>query len=118
MTEQWNKYDKTAARRHGKPGRQLRPQSVTIDIHAHIGDAPGCGFRRAVSRSVNHPARPFRDAETKTMSQDHERIRAPAGADRRLADLDAMGIDRPLIAPPPPQCYYTVPLDIAVRRRE
>ncbi len=34
MTELWNKYDKTAARTHGRPGRQLRPQSVTIDIHA------------------------------------------------------------------------------------
>ena len=32
----------------------------------------------------------------------------------RLADLDAMGVDRQLIMPPPPQCYYTVPLDIAV----
>ena len=26
-----------------------------------------------------------------------------------------MGIDVQLIAPPPPQCYYTVPLDIAVK---
>ena len=37
MTEQWNKYDKTAARRHGKPGREVRPQSVTVDVHAHVG---------------------------------------------------------------------------------
>jgi len=26
-----------------------------------------------------------------------------------------MGLDMQLIAPPPPQCYYTVPLDIAVQ---
>ena len=26
-----------------------------------------------------------------------------------------MGIDIQMIAPPPPQCYYTVPLDIAVK---
>ena len=37
MPEQWNKYDKTAARKHGKPGRELRPQSVTVDVHAHVG---------------------------------------------------------------------------------
>ena len=32
----------------------------------------------------------------------------------RLAELDAMGIDLQVIKPPPPQCYYTVPLEIAV----
>jgi aminocarboxymuconate-semialdehyde decarboxylase len=37
------------------------------------------------------------------------------GNDHRLADLDAMGIDVQLIAPPPPQCYYAVPLEIAVK---
>jgi aminocarboxymuconate-semialdehyde decarboxylase len=26
-----------------------------------------------------------------------------------------MGIDRQLVMPPPPQCYYTVPIDIAVK---
>ena len=26
-----------------------------------------------------------------------------------------MGIDFQLVMPPPPQCYYTVPPDIAVR---
>src|SRR6202007_78477 len=35
--------------------------------------------------------------------------------DERLADLDAMGIDLQVGKPPPPQCYYTVPLDIAVQ---
>ena len=33
---QWNKYEPTAARKHGKPGRQTRPQSITIDIHSHV----------------------------------------------------------------------------------
>ena len=37
------------------------------------------------------------------------------GLDERLADIDAMGLDMQLIMPPPPQCYYTVPLDIAVK---
>ena len=36
MTEQWNKYGPTAARKHGKPGREVRPKSVTIDIHSHV----------------------------------------------------------------------------------
>ena len=39
MPEQWNKYGPTAARKHGKPGREMRPKSITIDIHAHV-DVP------------------------------------------------------------------------------
>ena len=35
--QQWNKYGPTAARAHGKPGRETRPKSITIDIHAHVG---------------------------------------------------------------------------------
>jgi aminocarboxymuconate-semialdehyde decarboxylase len=38
----WNKYEPTAARKHGKPGREIRPQSVTIDIHSHIA-VPAAG---------------------------------------------------------------------------
>ena len=38
----WNKYDPTAARKHGKPGREIRPQSVTIDIHSHVA-VPAAG---------------------------------------------------------------------------
>jgi aminocarboxymuconate-semialdehyde decarboxylase len=37
------------------------------------------------------------------------------GHDERLADLDAMGIDLQLVMCPPPQCYYAVPLEIAVK---
>jgi aminocarboxymuconate-semialdehyde decarboxylase len=58
----------------------------------------------------------FANAETKALNQKQEAdIRATAGVDRRLADLDAMGVDMQVIAPPPPQCYYTVPLGIAVK---
>lgn len=37
------------------------------------------------------------------------------GLAERLRDLDDMGIDRQVVMPPPPQCYYTVPLEIAVK---
>ena len=32
----WNKYANTAARKHGKPGREARPKSLTVDMHAHV----------------------------------------------------------------------------------
>jgi len=32
-----NRYGPTAARQQGKPGREVRPKSITIDIHSHVG---------------------------------------------------------------------------------
>jgi len=37
------------------------------------------------------------------------------GLSERLRDLDDMGIDIQVVMPPPPQCYYTVPIDISVK---
>src|SRR5207247_2126191 len=31
-----------------------------------------------------------------------------------LADMDDMGVDLQLVMPPPPQCYFTVPVEIGV----
>ena len=31
----WNKYANTR-REHGKPGRETRPKSLTVDMHAHV----------------------------------------------------------------------------------
>jgi aminocarboxymuconate-semialdehyde decarboxylase len=115
MSDPWNKYERTAARRHGKPGRELRPKSVTIDIHAHVGIPEAAKFVEPHLNWSTIPLAHFASAETKALSAKQEAdIRATADVDRRLADLDAMGVDIQMIAPPPPQCYYTVPLDIAV----
>jgi len=116
MPERWNKYGPTAARRHGKPGRDVRPHSITIDIHAHLGVAAAAQLVAPHLDWSTIPAVHFADAHTKALNQQQEAdIAARIGHDHRLADLDAMGIDIQMIAPPPPQCYYTVPLDIAVK---
>jgi aminocarboxymuconate-semialdehyde decarboxylase len=116
MSEQWNKYGPTAARKHGRTGRQARPNSVTIDIHSHVGVPEAAKFVEPHLDWTTIPLAHFATAETKALSQKQEAdIRARTGADQRLADLDAMGVDIQMIAPPPPQCYYTVPLDIAVK---
>jgi aminocarboxymuconate-semialdehyde decarboxylase len=116
MPQQWNKYAPTAARRHGKPGRETRPKSVTIDIHSHVVVPAAAKFVEPHLDWATIPLAHYADAQTKALSQKQEAdIRERAGQDHRLADLDAMGIDVQLIAPPPPQCYYTVPLDIAVK---
>ncbi len=116
MAEQWNKYGPTAARKHGRPGRETRPKSITIDIHAHVGVPEAAKFVAPHLDLSTIPLAHFANAETKALNQKQEAdIRERVGHEHRLADLDAMGIDIQMIAPPPPQCYYTVPLDVAVK---
>src|SRR5262245_46023210 len=117
MPDQWNKYGPTAARRHGKPGRDVRPKSTTVDIHSHVAIPQVAAFVKAHLDTSTIPLAHFANAETKALNQKQEEdVRARiTGYDERLADLDAMGIDLQLVMPPPNQCYYTVPLDIAVK---
>jgi aminocarboxymuconate-semialdehyde decarboxylase len=116
MTEQWNKYGPTAARKHGKSGREVRPKSVTIDIHAHVAIPEAAKFVAPHLDMATIPLAHFATAETKALNQKQEAdIGARRDHEHRLADLDAMAIDVQVIAPPPPQCYYTVPLNIAVK---
>ncbi len=116
MPEQWNKYGPTAARKHGKPGREVRPKSTTIDIHSHVAIPRAGAFVKPHLDMSTIALAHFANAETKTLNQKQEEdVRARiTGYDERLADLDAMGIDVQLVMPPPNQCYYTVPLDVSV----
>jgi aminocarboxymuconate-semialdehyde decarboxylase len=115
MTKVWNKYEPTAARKHVKPGRANRPKSLTLDIHSHVGVPRAAAFVQPHLDIATVPLAHFQSPETKAVNDKQEvdlktRI---TGLDERLADLDAMGLDMQLVMPPPPQCYYTVPLDIA-----
>ena len=116
MSEIWNKYANTAARRHGKPGRELRPASTTVDIHSHVAVPAAAALVAPHLNPATIPLAHFADATTKELNQKQEQdIRARiTGYDERLRELDAMGIDMQLVLPSPPQCYYTVPLDIGV----
>jgi aminocarboxymuconate-semialdehyde decarboxylase len=116
MPEQWNKYGPTAARKHGKPGREVRPKSLTVDIHAHVVIPRAFELVKPHLDISNVPLSRFADAATKALSQKQE---ADIGegirpTEARFKVMDAMGVDMQLICPAPPQCYYTVPLDVAV----
>jgi aminocarboxymuconate-semialdehyde decarboxylase len=113
---QWNKYGRTAARSHARRGREIRPSSVTIDIHSHVAVPQAAAFVKPHLDLSTIPLGHFASPATKALSQKQEDdIRSRiTGYDERLADLDAMGLDMQLVMPPPNQCYYTVPLDIAI----
>jgi aminocarboxymuconate-semialdehyde decarboxylase len=114
---QWNKYEKTAARTHGRPGRDVRPKSLTVDIHAHVAIPQAAALAKPHLDMSTIPLAHFSSPKTKALSQKQEEdIRSRiAGHDERLDELDAMGVDMQLVCPPPNQCYYTVPLDVAVK---
>ncbi len=117
MSGIWNKYGPTAARRHGKPGRDARPRTTTVDIHAHVAVPAAGAFVRPHLDLSKIPLAHFAAADTKQLNQQQEADRRSriTQYDERLKDLDAMGIDVQIVMPPPPQCYVSLPVDIAVK---
>jgi aminocarboxymuconate-semialdehyde decarboxylase len=95
----------------------MRPQSATIDIHSHIAIPQAAEFVKPHLDLATIPLINFATPQTRALNarQDSDRRGLMTGHEERLADLDAMGIDLQLVMCPPPQCYYTVPLDIAVK---
>ncbi len=116
-----NPYGPTAARKHGKPGKSTRPQTTTIDIHAHVSVPEAASLVAPYLDIATVPLAFFSSPETKKVNAQQEVDRLTRfsgrekGLDERLSDLDEMGVDMQLVMPPPPQCYYTVPIEIAVK---
>jgi aminocarboxymuconate-semialdehyde decarboxylase len=118
MAESWNKYANTAAREHGQPGRETRPKGKVIDIHSHIAVPAAASYVAPHLADLSwNPLAQFAAPETKAlgMQQDKDRTPRMTQIDERLADMDAMGLDMQVVMPPPPQCYYTVPVEVAVK---
>src|SRR5262245_38390370 len=91
---QWNKYEKTAARRHGRPGREARPQSLTVDMHAHVAIPQAAALVKPHLDMSTIPLAHFASPESKALGQKQEDdIRARiTGHAERLEELDAMGV--------------------------
>ena len=89
MTDIWNKYADSAARTHGKPGRTQRPKSVTIDMHAHVTPER---YKRAIRERGEWHGLDHVAGELGLGGFDK-------GIDERIAELDALGIDKQLITP-------------------
>jgi aminocarboxymuconate-semialdehyde decarboxylase len=117
MTTQWSKYEATAARKRGKPGREIRPKTTTIDIHSHVAIPQAMAFAKPHLDMANLGLAEFANAESKALlaKQEADIATRITAYDDRLADLDAMGLDLQLVMPPPNQCFYTVPLEISVK---
>ena len=114
-------YGLTAARTHGRPGRETRPRTTTIDIHSHVSVPAAAAVVEPYLDISTIPLAFFSTPETKAVNAQQDTDRRSrmsglgGGLTERLRDLDDIGIDVQVIMPPPAQCYYTVPIDISIK---
>ncbi|MDB5656486.1 MAG: amidohydrolase 2, partial [Tardiphaga sp.] len=115
MIDKKNRYGRTAARIHDADGRARRPSSLTVDIHAHIVVPQASAHAQPHVDMSRIPLAHFSDAATREINalQDKDIAGIMTTIDRRLFDLDAMGIDIQVVAPAPGQCYYSIDAKIA-----
>jgi len=113
----WNKYANTAARQHGKPGREARPKSLTIDMHAHVAVPRVTEIVTPHLKAATDPLVAASMPETQElMAKQAADIRTRMSTtDERFAAMDEMGVDMQLICPAPPQIYYYLPVDVGVQ---
>lgn len=112
----WNTYDPTAARPRTRPGREIRPATPTIDFHAHVAVPAAGAIAGPHLDPTTIPLAHFQSAASRAVSakQDGDLKTRITAQDARIDELDRLGVDRQLVLPPPPQCYYTVRLPVAV----
>jgi aminocarboxymuconate-semialdehyde decarboxylase len=117
MIDRKNRYGRTAARIQDADGLARRPSSVTIDIHAHIVVPQAARLAQPHIDISRMPLAHFSDAASREINAQQEKdVReAMTTIERRLFDLDRMGIDIQVVAPAPGQCYYSIDPKIAVR---
>jgi aminocarboxymuconate-semialdehyde decarboxylase len=115
LPEPFNRYDLTSARQHGRPGREIRPKSLTVDIHSHASVPAAAELVRP--HLSPDPRAAFYSEETRLVGRKQDADTAPmlTRLDLRMAKFDEMGVDAQVISPAPPQCYYSVPAEIGIQ---
>jgi aminocarboxymuconate-semialdehyde decarboxylase len=115
MSEPTNQYGLTAARAHGRPGRDGRPSSLTVDIHCHVSVPAAADLVRPHLKP--DPRASVYTEETRILTRRQDADRTPHLTDMalRMRDFDAMGLDAQVISPAPGQCYYGVPPEIGIQ---
>ena len=115
LLDRKNRYGRTAARNHDADGLARRPSSATVDIHAHIVIPQAAKLAQPHVDISRIPLAHFADAATKEINAQQEKdvSEVMTTIDRRLFDLDKMGIDVQVVAPAPGQCYYSIDAKIA-----
>ncbi|MFT8243084.1 amidohydrolase family protein [Roseomonas sp. BN140053] len=111
-----NRYGPSAARPPRPPGPPPRPTDRVIDIHSHIAVPEAAALAGPHLDPSQAPLFRFATPDSRALNrkQEGDRRAVSTQVEPRLAELDAMGIDLQAIKAPPGQCYYTLPLEVAV----
>ena len=104
MSEPWNKYDLTATRVNGRPGSEFRSGSVPIDCHAHIFSEATADYVVTHMDVARTPT--IKGAFLKIIALQQNKLPTtslmePCGMDRRLQEMEAMGLVIQLVIPAP-----------------
>src|ERR1700694_1521634 len=115
MIDRKNRYGRTAARIHNADGLARRPSSATVHIQSHSVVPQAARLAQPHIDSRRIPLAHFADAASKEINAQQEKdvSEVMTTIDRRLFDLDKMGIDIQVVAPAPGQCYYSIDPKIA-----
>jgi aminocarboxymuconate-semialdehyde decarboxylase len=84
-------------------------------VHSHVAVPEAADFVKPHLEIKSMPLVRFATPDTRVLNQqqDADRTSRMTQYDERLADLEAMGVDLQVVKPLPPQCYYTLPIEIA-----
>ena len=95
------------------PGRfpgpaHARGKWFTVDIHCHVLTPKAAEMVAGHPAATRHPREEFANERTRQVNREQaERTRIQfTSVEKRLADMDRMGIDMQAISPSPNQTYY------------
>src|SRR5687767_4201693 len=103
MADIWNRYEPTAARKRGRPGREMRPKSLTVDMHAHVAIPQAAELVKGRLDPTTVPLDHFSTQATKDLMAKQANDIGPGirATDVRFKVMDEMGVDMQLICPGP-----------------
>src|SRR3954447_18935011 len=93
-----------------------RGKHFTVDIHCHVLTEKAEAMFRASGLVERRPRDVFANERTRAVNQEQARRTREqfTSIEKRLADMDLMGIDIQAITPAPNQTYYDVPADLGI----
>ena len=117
MAEPYNHCRHTAARRHGRSRREIRPRSMTVDIHSHAGVQAAADLARP--HVPSDPRGKLLTEETRFLTRKQDTDRTPNLIDLglRMRDFEATGLDAQVVSPAPGLCHQDLRLGTVDFRR-
>jgi aminocarboxymuconate-semialdehyde decarboxylase len=103
------------------PGRfpgpaHARGKWFTVDIHCHVLTPKAAEMVAGHAAATRHPREEYANERTRQVNREQaERTRIQfTSVEKRLADMDRMGIDIQAISPSPNQTYYGADPDVGI----